>query len=390
MSISTTITSPGTASHDVRFSGHRGIHIVRGSGAYVWDDEGRRYLDATSMYGVASIGHAHPAVARAVAEQAGRLVSCFASYGNPQREELCARLARLLAPLDRIFLCNSGTEAVEAAIKIARSRTGRRGVVALSGGFHGRTFGALSATHRSSHREAFEPLVPGFVHVPRGDIEALEAALDASIGLLLLEVVQGEGGVQPLQRDYLRRAQALCNERGVLLCIDEVQTGCGRTGAWFAHRHHDLDPDLVCVAKGLAGGVPIGAVALRAELAGLPTGSHGSTFGGNPLSCAAANATLRVIESEGLVERARDLGLWLDAQLRDRLLPLERVTRVRSSGLMVGIDLRGRAAPVQRALQQRGFLVLGAGPSTLRLLPPLVVEERSLAELIDALVEVLS
>ena len=196
--------------------------------------------------------------------------------------------------------------------------------------------------------------------------------------------------MRPLDGDYLRRAQQLCRERGVLLGIDEVQTGCGRTGAWFAYQHHGLDPDLVCVAKGVAGGVPLGAVALRAELADLPAGVHGSTFGGNPLSCAAANATLQVMESEGLVDRARDLGRWFEERLRERLLPLTKVTRIRALGLMVGIDVKGRVAPVLRELQSMGFLVLAAGPSTLRLLPPLVIEKQALNELVDAIEEVLS
>ncbi len=390
MTVDSSVKDEEPVVHDARFSGYRGICITGGSGAYVWDDQGSRYLDATSMYGVASIGHAHPSVARAVGEQAARLVSCFASYGNPQRDELCARLSRLLDPLDRVFLCNSGTEAVEAAIKVARWKTGRAGVVALTGGFHGRTFGSLSATHRASHRENLEPLVPGFVHVPQGDADALEAALDDGTGLLLLEVVQGEGGVRPLEGSYLRAAQQWCRERGILMCIDEVQTGCGRTGAWFAYQHHGLDPDLVCVAKGIAGGVPLGAVALRSGLADLPAGLHGSTFGGNPLSCAAANATLQIMESEGLVDRSRELGIWLEEQLRERLLPLPKVSRIRTLGLMAGIDVRGRVAPLLRELQGMGFLVLGAGPSTLRLLPPLVIEKQALSELIDAIAEVLS
>lgn len=382
--------SVARASHDARFSGHRGIELVRGAGAYVWDAQGRRYLDATSMYGVAVLGHAHPGLAAAIGAQAERLVSCFASYGNDQRERLCAELARILAPLDRVFLCNSGTEAVEAAIKVARVGTGRDGVVALQRGFHGRTLGALSATHRPSHRDPFGSLLAGFEHVPAGDVEALAQALTEDVGLLLVEVVQGEGGVRPLVPEYLRRAQELCRESGALFAIDEVQTGWGRTGAWCSYRHHGLDPDLVCLAKGLAGGMPMGALALRASLADLPGGAHGSTFGGNPLCCAAAMATIDVIESEGLIDRARELGVWLDRLIRDRLDGVPAVRAIRAYGLMVGIDLRVRTQAVQRGLQERGFLVLGAGPTTLRLLPPLVVEQAALIELADALAEVLS
>jgi acetylornithine/succinyldiaminopimelate/putrescine aminotransferase len=229
--------------------------------------------------------------------------------------------------------------------------------------------------------------VPGFVHVPVGDLAAFERALTPDVALAIVELVQGEGGVLPLQREYVAAMRALCRERGVLFAIDEVQTGIGRTGAWFAHSDLCLEPDLVCLAKGLAGGVPIGALVMRPELAKLPAGSHGSTFGGNPLACAAANAVLDVLERDGLVERAHTNGARLLARLTEHLASHPSVRAIRGRGLMIGVELRVRSAPVQQRLQERGFLVLGAGPNVVRLLPPLVSTWDELAELADVLCE---
>ena len=395
-------------SFDAGFSGHRGLTLVRGEGSHVWDANGRRYLDATSMFGVASLGHAHPALARALCDQSRRLVSCFASFANDQRASLLRRLTQLLAPLDRVFLCNSGTEAVEAAIKTARRVTGRHGVVALTGAFHGRTMGALSATWRRSHRETFEPLLDGFAHVRPGDIEALDAALHADVGLLLLEIVQGEGGVRALDPGYLRAARRMCRERGILFAVDEVQTGVGRTGDFCAyqgvagpadatsddsqarvpHIQH-LDPDMVCLAKGLGGGVPIGALAFRSSQVPRQIGTHGSTFGGNPLACAAALAVLDTLERDGLTARTAEHGERLRRWLRQRLRPGagSPVRDVRGLGLVIGVELRDAAAPVLKRLQQRGVLVLGAGPRVVRLLPPLTCSWADLQRLGEALVQ---
>lgn len=374
---------------DAGFSGHRGLELVRGEGAWVEDATGRRYLDATSMYGVAALGHGHPGLARAIAAQAETLVACFASYANDRRAALLERLAALLAPLDRFFFCNSGTEAVEAAIKLARAATGRPGVVALSGAFHGRTLGALSATFRGKHREAFRPLLDGFVHVRPGDLEALDAALDGGVGLVLVEAVQGEGGVWPVDPGFLRAARDLARERGALFGVDEVQTGMGRTGRWFGFEHSGVEPDLVCLAKALGGGVPIGALAFRGSVSGLEVGSHGSTFGGNPLACAAALFVIETLERERLVERAAEHGRRLLGRLRETLRPdpAGRVRDVRGLGLMIGVELDAPAVPVQRRMQERGFLVLGAGPRVVRLLPPLVTEWADLEALGDALCE---
>lgn len=390
-----TVSERNTArGFDAAFAGHRGLDLVRGEGSFVFDRAGRSFLDATSMYGVASLGHAHPALAAAISRQASQLVACFASYGNDQRDGLLARLQRLAAPLERAFLCNSGTEAVEAALKIARRASGRPGVVALGGAFHGRTLGALSATFRSKHRDAFRPLLDGFVHVRPGDADALDRALDENVGTMIVEVIQGEGGVRPVDPEYLRMARELCRERGVLFCVDEVQTGIGRTGEWFAHTRHELDPDIVCLAKGLGGGVPIGATLFREEHSP-GVGAHGSTFGGNPLACAAATAVIDTLDERDRMGEVAENGARLLELLEELLVSAEvqGVRAVRGAGLMIGIELAGPAIPIQKRLQEQGFLVLGAGPRVLRLLPPLTtpwVELERLAHAITSTIQEVS
>ena len=384
-----TVTELDPMRFDAGFAGQRGLTLVQGDGSYVVDASGRRYLDATSMYGVSVLGHAHPGLAAALAAQAGRLVSCFASYANDRRAELYERLHRRLAPLDRFFLCNSGTEAVEAAIKLARTTTGRPGVVALSGAFHGRTLGALSATFRGRHRDAFQPLLDGFAHVRPGDHEGLLDAIDESVGLVLVETVQGEGGVRVVDADFLAAVARRAREVGALFGVDEVQTGLGRTGRWFGYEHLGLEPDLVCLAKALGGGVPIGALAFREGCGSLGSGAHGSTFGGNPLACAAAVCVLDTIEREGLVERAASLGERALERLRTDLRPARgrAVREVRGQGALIGIELARPTIPLQRRLQERGFLTLGAGPRVLRLLPPLTIEFEDLDRLCAAIAD---
>ncbi|MAG55682.1 MAG: aspartate aminotransferase family protein, partial [Planctomycetes bacterium] len=252
--------------------GSRGISIVRGHGATVEDVNGRTYVDATAMYGVVSVGHGNPEVAAAVARQAESLIACFGSFANPVRAGLMTQLTGLLEPLNRVFLCNSGTEAVECALKVARVGTGRPGIVAATGGFHGRTFGALSATFRPDHRRPFEPLLPGVAHVPFNDLAALDDAIDDRVGAVLLESIQGEGGVRVADGGFLQAAERLCGERGALLILDEVQTGFGRTGNWFGFQDAGIQPDVVCLAKGIANGVPMGAVALGPRVPPLKPG----------------------------------------------------------------------------------------------------------------------
>jgi acetylornithine/LysW-gamma-L-lysine aminotransferase len=362
--------------------------LVRGEGARVWDGGGREYIDCIGGHGVMNVGHANPAVIQAVTDQVRRLVSCPNGFYNDRRAALLGELIRI-APrgLERAFLCNSGAEAVEAALKFARLSTGRAKVVAAMRGFHGRTFGALSATWRKEYRQPFEPLVPGFEFVPYNRLERMEQAVDGNTAAVILEVVQGEGGVIPGDGHYLRGVQALCQEQGVLFVVDEVQTGFGRTGRMFATEHHDLQPDLMCLAKAMAGGLPMGAVLLGPRVGDLPKKAHGSTFGGNPLACAAALAALHYIEAAGLPERAAELGARLLAGLR--AIPAPQVRQVRGLGLMVAIELKDKSAPYLAALAERGVLALSAGANVIRFLPPLVITAQEVDTVVEQVAAVL-
>ena len=366
----------------------RPLVIVRGQGARLWDADGKEYIDCVGGHGVVNVGHCHPRVVAAIREQAEKLITCPESFHNDRRAELQAELVRI-APLglERVFLCNSGAEAIEAAIKFARLVTGRAGIVAAKNGFHGRTMGALSATWRAKYRQPFQPLVPGFAHVPYNDVKALENAIGDDTAAVILEVVQGEGGVVIGDGDYLRRAQALCRERGALFIVDEVQTGFGRTGRMFACEHHGLQPDILCLAKAIAGGIPMGAVLLGSRVGKLPSRVHGSTFGGNPLACAAALATIHTIEEETLPQRAAELGAYFLSRLRDVDSPLIR--EVRGMGLMVGIELKRRAQPYLAALMERGVLALSAGPIVMRFLPPLVIRREELESVAQTVEDVM-
>lgn len=366
----------------------RPIAIVRGKGAHLWDASGKEYIDCVGGHGVVNVGHCHPRVVAAIKEQAERLITCPESFHNDCRAELQAELVRIAPPgLERVFLCNSGTEAVEGAIKIARLVTGRSGIVAAKNGFHGRTLGALSATWRREYRQPFEPLLPGFAHVPYNDLAAMEETLDEDVAAVILEVVQGEGGVIVGGGDYLRGVQRLCRERGALFIMDEVQTGFGRTGRMFACEHHSLEPDMLCLAKAIAGGIPMGAVLLGPRVGELPSRVHGSTFGGHPLACAAALAAIHTIEEEALPQRTAELGSYFLSRLQDLDSPLIR--EVRGMGLMVAIELKRRARPYLAALMERGVLALSAGPIVMRFLPPLVINRTELETVTRAVEKVL-
>jgi acetylornithine/LysW-gamma-L-lysine aminotransferase len=381
-----------TSAEDAHTSGaypKRPIALVRGQGARVWDADGREYIDCVAGHGVASLGHCHPVVTAAIREQAATLITCSEVFYNDQRAALLTELtAHTPGDLNRVFLCNSGAESIEGAIKIARLLTGRPGVVATMRGFHGRTLGALSATWNEKYRKPFTPLVPEFGHVPFNDLEAMAGAITDDTAAVLVEIVQGEGGVRPGGADYFQGLRRLCDERGVLLIADEVQSGMGRTGRWFACERVDLVPDLLCLGKALGGGVPMGAVVWREELGTLPTGVHGSTFGGNPLACAASRAVLRVLAEDDLSARAARLGEELMTWLR--AIQSSSVREVRGWGLMVGIELRQRVTPFLRALMDQGVLALPAGPTVLRLLPPLVIEEAELEAVVEAIGRVMS
>jgi acetylornithine/LysW-gamma-L-lysine aminotransferase len=315
------------------------------------------------------------------------MVTCPGIFYNDKRAQLLARLSQLTG-MERVFLCNSGAESVEGAFKFARLSTGRTGIVATMRGFHGRTMGALSATWNKKYREPFMPLVSGFAHVPYGKIERMEKAITDDTAAVIVEVVQGEGGVRPGTGEYLGALRKLCSERGALLIVDEVQTGFGRTGRLFAWQHFGVQPDILCLAKGIAGGVPMGAIVLGSQVTGLRSGVHGSTFGGNPLACAAALATIDVIVNENLPAQAASKGAYMLEHIAQINAPAIRETR--GLGLMIGIELKTRARPYLEALMGQSVLALPAGPTVIRLLPPLTISYPEMDTVLSALESVLT
>lgn len=380
----------GEARYEAGTYHKRAIRLVRGAGAVVEDDRGRQYIDCTAGIGVANVGHANPRVVQAIARQAERLITCPEMFHNDTRAAYLEHLVAVLPDgLDRVFLCNSGTEAVEAAIKFARLATGRTEIVAALRGFHGRTLGALSATWEPRYRTPFEPLVPGFRHVRYDDAAALSEAITERTAAVLLEVVQGEGGVHLADAAYLRAAERLCRQHGALLIVDEVQTGFGRTGRLWACEHSGITPDLLCLAKGIAGGLPMGATCLGPRVRNITRGAHGSTFGGNPLACAAASATLDELIERRLPQRAAELGAYLLERLRASLVSVPVVRDVRGLGLMLGIELRRHVQPYVERLAEHDVLALNAGPYVIRLLPPLVIEQEQIERVAEAIEEVL-
>ncbi|MEZ3117672.1 aspartate aminotransferase family protein [Halobaculum sp. MBLA0147] len=368
------------------------LEIVGGDGVHLHDADGTAYLDAGAAYACAPIGHCHPAVVEAVQTQAEELLYVQASYPTPTRTETYARLGAL-APGDcsKVWLCNSGTEAVEAALKFARSATGRTKVIAAKGAFHGRTMGALSLTWKPKYRAGFDPIPRGVQFVPYGDEAALADAVDDDTAAVFLEPIQGEGGIHPASDDYLQTAREVTAERGAALVCDEIQTGLGRTGDLWACEHAGIVPDAVTTAKGVASGLPLGAT-LCADWLAEGAGDHGSTFSGNPLVCAAADATVDTIVEESLASHAADVG----AYLRERLTTAAEthdlpIREVRGRGLMLGVQVRRGANRTlkQLALSER-VLALPAGRTVVRLLPPLTIERHHADRIVDALVEVLS
>jgi acetylornithine/LysW-gamma-L-lysine aminotransferase len=364
--------------------------IVRGSGTLVWDDQGREYIDCVGGIGVANVGHANPRVVAAIAQQAQQLISCPELFHNDIRARYLERLAAVLPTgMSRIFLCNSGTEAVEAAIKAARLATGRPGVVATIRSFHGRTLGALSATWDPHYREPFGPLVPGYQHIRYNDIALLDAAITEETASFIVEPIQGEGGIHPATIDYLQAAERLCRERGAFFVLDEIQSGFGRTGRLWAHERFGVTPDLLCLAKGMAGGVPMGALGLGERVPSFPPGLHGSTFGGNPLACAAGLAVLDEIAAQDLPARAAAMGERLLAGLQEVMADRPAIRDVRGLGLMVGVELRARVQPYLERLTEQGVLALTAGNQVIRLLPPLVITLEQVDRVVAAFREVL-
>lgn len=363
--------------------------LVRGDGAYVWDADGVRYLDLLAGIAVNALGHAHPTLTAAISAQLGTLGHVSNFFATPTQIALAERLLQLAGADEgsRVFLTNSGTEANEAVVKMAR-RTGRPRILALEGAFHGRTMGALALTHKAAYREPFEPLPGGVEFVPFGDVDDLEAALGEDVAALVVEPIQGEAGVRPLPPGYLARARELTAACGALLVLDEVQTGMGRTGAWFAHQHPHLGggitPDAVTLAKGLGGGFPVGAVIAFGERAAtlLGRGQHGTTFGGNPVAAAAALATIGVIERDGLLAHVTEIGGVLRAGIAATGHPLLR--EVRGDGLLIAIELtQPAAADIAARALAAGFIINACTPTTLRLAPPLILTRDQATDFVE-------
>jgi acetylornithine/N-succinyldiaminopimelate aminotransferase len=361
--------------------------LARGDGCYVWDVDGKRYLDLVGGIAVNALGHGHPALVSAVSKQAAEAIHISNLFTSEAQITLAERLLEVAQAPEgsAVFFANSGAEAIEAAIKLSR-RTGRTGIVAAEGAFHGRTTGALALTHKAAYREPFEPLIPGVVHVPFGDEQALRAAVDDTVGALVLEPVQGEAGVIAADTAYLRLARELTAAHGALLVVDEIQTGIGRTGTWFAFQQAGIVPDAMTLAKGLGGGVPIGAlVTFGPEVSGLLTaGQHGSTFGGNPLAASAGLAVLTTIDEQGLLEHVREVGEELARSVEELDHPL--VAGVRGRGLLRAIGLtRPVAAALSAAARDAGFIVNPVAPDAIRLAPPLVITAAELGTFVAAL-----
>ncbi|HEY3340750.1 MAG TPA: acetylornithine/succinylornithine family transaminase [Anaerolineae bacterium] len=367
----------------------RDLTVVRGKDATLWDDQGRSYIDCTSNQGVNTLGYSNEAVSRAIAEQAQTLTSCSEMFYNDRRAQYMDLLYSILPqPMKRIFLCNSGTESIEAAIKFARLSTGRTNIIACVRAFHGRSFGALSATYEPKYRDVFKPLVPGFSHVPYNNLDVMREAVNDETAAIIVEPVQGEGGVHPATAEYMQGLRELANQRGALLILDEVQTGFARTGKWFAFEHFGIVPDLLAMGKAIGGGVPMGAVAINDTIQNLAPGLHGTTFGGNPLACAAAIASLTEMKRMNLPQMAAEKGQYFKERLEEINSPMIR--EVRGLGLLLGAELKTKSAPTLRALQADGVLALPAGMNVLRFLPPAIIAREQIDTVIEKVTRVLA
>jgi acetylornithine/LysW-gamma-L-lysine aminotransferase len=374
--------------YGIALQAKRDLVAVRGQGVYLYDENDREYLDFAAGIAVASLGHCHPRLVEAIRQQAATLITCPNIMYNDRRSQLLQKLVEISPQgLNRVFLCNSGAESIEAALKFARLHSGRTNFISAMRGFHGRTMGAVSATYTPKYREAFQPLVPGFSYVPYNKVDKIDAAIDDNTAAVLLELVQGEGGVNPIQADYIAAVRRLCSERGALLIIDEIQTGFCRTGKFFACEHFDLQPDILCLAKALGAGVPIGAT-LIGDAIEIEPGLHGTTFGGNPLACAAALAAIDIYQGDNLAQRAAELGAYFESELR--VQELTQVRALRRLGLMIGIELKQKVQDKLAQLLEAGIIALPAGPNVIRMLPPLTVEKAQIDRVVAVLRQLLA
>ncbi len=363
------------------------VVITRGKGALVWDVNGKEYVDCTSGYGVALLGHCHPKIVEAVREQVGKLITCHAGYYNDKRAEYLQKLTSITPKgLKKAFLSNSGAESVECAMKLARKYTGNPEIIAMMGAFHGKTMGALSATWDKKYREPFQPLVPEINHVPPDSLEKAREAVTEKTAAILVEPIRGEGGIRVPPDGFLKGLREICDDKNILLMFDEVQTGFGRTGKLFACEHWGVVPDVICLAKPLAGGLPLGATVAREEvMSSLKVGDHSTTYSGNPLVCAAGCAAIDVLIQEKLPERAATLGGYFKAELEKLQSKHRTVKEVRGLGLMLGMEMKFDVLNTLLKTKDKGVLVLDAGRNVLRFLPPLVISREQIDKAISVL-----
>jgi len=369
----------------------RPVVIVKGRGDLLWDQDGKEYIDCTGSYGSCIVGYCHPRVVQAIKDQSEKLTSCHGFMYNDSRSELLQKITRIVPKsLQRVFLSNSGAEAVECALKLARKFTGKKEIIAMMGAYHGKTFGALSATWDKKYRDPYAPLLPGIRHVPFGNVDKVAESISAETAAVIVEPIQGESGIKVPPEGFLKELRERCDEKDALLILDEIQTGFGRTGTLFAFEHEGIVPDITCLAKGVAGGIPIGLTLSKNEImSSLKVGEHSTTYGGNPLACAAAAATIDVLEQENLTERARAEGQYFISKLKD-LQDQHRIMReVRGRGLMIGVEARFEVLGLILGSLKKGVLLLDAGRNVLRFLPPLVITRQHIDRTIEVLDEVI-
>jgi len=368
------------------------VTIEKGVGAHVWDIDGKEYIDCMGGYGVALVGHQNQRVNNAIKKQLDKIITVHSSLYNKTREEFLKMLIGL-APkgLTQVHLNNSGAEAIEAAIKFARKFTGKKGMVAMKGSYHGKSFGALSLTFSPKYRKPFEPLVEKVSFASFGDIESLRSVIDDDTAFVILEPIQGESGIIVAPEGFLQQVRSLCDEKGILLIFDEIQAGLGRTGRLWACDHWNTTPDILCLAKGIAGGVPMGVTLVRPDiLASMSKGEHSSTFGGNPLSCAAGIASLKALTEDGLIENSEKMGKIFREGLEKLKEKHTMIREIRGKGLMIGIEMKFEIKDILMGLIKEGILMLYSGRNILRILPPLVISEDDITKVLHALDSILT
>jgi acetylornithine/LysW-gamma-L-lysine aminotransferase len=365
----------------------KSIVLTRGKGALVWDVNGKEYVDCTGSYGVALLGHSHPKIVEAICKQAEKLISCHAGYYNDKRTEFLQKLTSITPKgLNKAFLSNSGAESVECAIKLARKYKGKPEIIAMMGAFHGKTMGALSATWDKKYREPFQPLVPEVKHVPPDNLEKAREAVTEKTAAILVEPIRGEGGIRVPTDGFLKGLREICDDKKVLLIFDEVQTGFGRTGKLFACEHWDVVPDVICLAKPLAGGLPLGATVAREDvMSSFKVGDHSTTYSGNPLVCAAGCAAIDVLIQEKLPDRAANMGGYFKSELEKLQSKHRTVKEVRGLGLMLGMEMKFDVLNTLLKVMDKGVLILDAGRNVLRFLPPLVISKEQIDKAISVL-----